>query len=270
MSETQEASRNALSVLSNKKYIFFTSRCNESIRIATALLAAQDRKFVLYQDEGGWLTYKKYIEAAGLEPVQLITQDGLVYEKELERYDHDGVLLINSLAGYVAMHDMPSMYGKAQASDIVVVNDVSGSIGSEEARIGDIIVGSFGKAKPVNVGKGGFIATDNEEYYNWIKEHEEEFIDFNFALLEEKLNNLHKRIEFLKNTAALIKNDLFDMDIVHPDHEGLNVIVRFSNDEEREKIIAYCKEHDYEYTICPREIRINDDAVSIEVKRLLG
>ena len=38
--------------------------------------------------------------------------------------------------------------------------------------------------------------------------------------------------------------------------------------EEKGKIIKYCEENNLQYTICPRYIRVNCDAISIEVKRI--
>ena len=52
--------------------------------------------------------------------------------------------------------------------------------------------------------------------------------------------------------------------IISPGH---NVIVKFNTDEEKEKIINYCDKNELEYTLCPRYIRVEENAVSIEVKR---
>jgi len=60
---------------------------------------------------------------------------------------------------------------------------------------------------------------------------------------------------------------LKDFKIIHAEEEGFNVVVRFKNDEEKEKILKYCEQKEYEYTICPRYIRVNENAVCIEVKR---
>ena len=46
------------------------------------------------------------------------------------------------------------------------------------------------------------------------------------------------------------------------------VLVKFKNEIERLNIAAYCTKNEREYTVCPREIRIMEDAISIEVKRL--
>ena len=76
------------------------------------------------------------------------------------------------------------------------------------------------------------------------------------------------RIAMYERVNKKIKNDLKEFDVIHRESKGINVIVKFKDDEEKEKIINCCKTNSYEYTVCPRYIRVNENAVSIEVKRL--
>ena len=85
--------------------------------------------------------------------------------------------------------------------------------------------------------------------------------------LMEKLKLLPERLEMLKKHTLKIKKDLGELDIIHPENNGINVIIKFKDKFERERIINYCEKHDYEYTECPRYIRVNCNAISIEVKR---
>ena len=62
----------------------------------------------------------------------------------------------------------------------MLINDVAGRIGTKEAKVGDILLGSFGRWKPLNVESGGFLATDNKEYYEFLKEFE---VDIDFEKL---------------------------------------------------------------------------------------
>ncbi|MCA9477777.1 MAG: DegT/DnrJ/EryC1/StrS family aminotransferase [Nanoarchaeota archaeon] len=265
----KETCKTILKIMTGKEFVHFTPRCNRSIEIAMQVLKRLSRTTVLFQEEGGWLTYEKYIQQAGLEPIKMITDDGLVYEKEVSRYDMDAALIINSLAGYVALQDMDSLSGVCATHDVFLINDVSGSIGLPQGKVGDIVVGSFGKAKPVNLGSGGFIATNDKEIFDLIKELDPEEEDLPFTLLEKKLRTLEERRTFLQQEAQKIKDDLKDLNIVHPEHKGINVIIRYEDDVQKQKILSYCKEHDLEFTECPRMIRILDNAISIEVKRLV-
>jgi hypothetical protein len=269
--EAKETCKTMIKILTKKEHIIFTSRCNEAIRISLQIAKEEGGENGLYQEEGGWLTYKKYIEQAHLTPITLTTNDGIIFEKELQLFNQEGVLIINSLAGYVKHHDMNAIETECLLHDIFLINDVSGSIGSNQAKQGDIIVGSFGKAKPVPLGEGGFFATNNKELYElFFKLAEEDFKEeqLDFIRLKKLLEDLPKRLTFLKNTCEDIKQDLKDLAIVHPEGEGCNVIIRYENEEEKKKIINYCEEKNLEYTSCPREIRILDEAISIEVKRL--
>lgn len=270
LEEARENSRTILKILTEKKHVLFTNRGNASIKLAMRLVARLGKSNVLYQEEGGWLTYKKSIEQARLQPVLLSTNDGLVQPGDLPYHEHDSALLVNSLPGYAVLEDMNELANVCFANNIILVNDVSGSIGTEEAKIGEIIIGSFGKAKPLDLGKGGFIAIDDDEMFEELRSLDDDYEEplLNYVLLEKKLRGLDERRTFLSSLAEKIKVDLKDMNIVHRDgNGGLNVIIRFENEGEKDRIIQYCEDNDFEFTVCPREIRILDDAISIEVKR---
>jgi hypothetical protein len=86
--------------------------------------------------------------------------------------------------------------------------------------------------------------------------------------LKKKFEELPARLETFKKTRAQILDDLQSFSIIHKDKDGINVIVKFDDDEVKQRIIDYCKENKLAYTECPRYIRVNEPAVSIEVKRL--
>jgi len=262
----KENCRTMIKILTGKPNVIFTNRCNTSIKKSLHIALSINRSNVLIQDEGGWLYYDKFIKQNGLDSIRMITNHGLIFPKELLYYDNATVLLINSLSGYIAQQPMNEISTNCLVKDILLINDVSGSIGTPDAKYGDIIVGSFGKGKPVDAGFGGFIATEDASLLTFIEDKEDFQMDY--YLLETKLKNLTNRLSFLKSTASKVKDDLKDFDIIHKEKDGLNVIVKFSSEEEKEKIIFYCKENNFEHTLCPREIRIMEDAVSIEIKRL--
>jgi len=54
--------------------------------------------------------------------------------------------------------------------------------------------------------------------------------------------------------------------IIHFNSRSFNVVVKCSG-YDREKVIRFCRQNSYEFTLCPRYIRVNADAVSIELKR---
>lgn len=254
--------------LVGKKYLAFTPRGNAAIKLILEILKMQ-KKYdkVLLQDQGGWLTYPQFVEKLKFEKIELKTDYGLVYANDLKEYK-DSILLINSMPAYAFLVDMDAVMEVSKENNIFVINDVSGSIGTEEAKFGDVVFGSFGEDKPLELGEGGFIATDNEEFFKEIvllNTHKptDEFLD----KLDEKIDLLEDRLSFFEIARYQVIDDLNLYNIIHPEEKGINVIIKYSNEMELNEILLYLKENNLEHTMCPRYIRVNDVAVSIEIKR---
>jgi dTDP-4-amino-4,6-dideoxygalactose transaminase len=253
-----------LKELTNKEHIKIVSRGNKAILYALRIAKKLGKTKVFIQDQGGWITYTQFIKKLKLELNILKTDYGLIKKEELKKINKDSVLLINSLPGYFVQENIETIYPTCKKKNCLVINDISGSIGTKAAKIGDILVCSFGEDKPLNYGKGGLLAVEKEEWFNLTEINEEE-LEKDFY---EKLSNLGKRLLRLNEINKKIKHDLKDFKIIHKNKKGINVIVKFNNDKEKNKIISYCEKNKYSFTICPRYIRVNCDAVSIEVKRL--
>lgn len=244
-----------LSELTGKKNIYITQRGNVSIKESLKFAKSLGFDKVFMQDQGGWITYDQFAEKLKLNIQTIKTDYGLV-----KGTFENCILLINTMPGYGYLQDTEDIKTKKS----IVINDASGSIGHAQAKWGDIILGSFGDDKPVNLGKGGFIATNYKMNIDEEKLDEDEK-----KKLLTLLKDLHLRQDHLSHTQKLIKNDLRKFDIVHPNKEGINVIIKTKNDKEKQEIIDYCEKHKHQYTECPREIRINEPGISIEVKRVL-
>jgi|FLOH01.1.fsa_nt_gi hypothetical protein len=246
-----DSCKNQLKKLTGKKYIIFTRRCNDSIKLALQIVKNKGFSKILTQDQGGWLTYTQFIEKLNLEEIRIKTNHGII-----QQLPKGEVLLLHSSPGYYALQEM-------NFKDIFIINDVCGSIGTSSAKVGDLIVGSFGKWKPINLGNGGFIATDDLMMYDFLKDLE---VDLDFKLLNEKILSLANKLKFYKKHSDKAKFDLKDFEILKG--EGINVIVKFSSEDEKEKLINYCDQNNYEFVECPKYIRVLDQAISIEIKRL--
>jgi len=250
-----------LKELTGKKQIKLVESGDHAILSVLKFCKSIGKEKVLIQDQGGWLTYRDYPKKVGLEKAELKTDYGILDLDDLkEKADEKSVLLINSLNGYFSEQLMQEIAEICAEKKCLLVNDASGSIGTDIGKIGDIMLCSFGKDKPVNLHYGGFIAYDSGEF-------EGEFDDSKLSALSDELDKLFAKLLAWETRNAQIKEDLKDFDIIHRESKGINVIVKFSSEEEKEKILEYCKENDLPYTICPRYIRVNCDAVSIEVKR---
>ena len=242
-----------LTELTGKKYITLTYRGNDAIKQVVDLF--QD-KTIIIPDQGGWLTYKKYPKKFEI----LETKDGLINPESLTQYKNQ-VLLLHSLGGYFTEQPMKQISNVCEKNKIILINDVAGSIGTDLAKYGDYIVGSFGDWKPINFGYGGFIATNKKEKFN--ETFDNRYID----KLLSKLKELNQRLTYLNSLSKQVKKDLSDYNILNRSHKSLVVIVEYKNEQEKNEIIKYCNKNKLEYTQCPRYIRVNKQAISIEIKR---
>jgi hypothetical protein len=175
-------------------------------------------------------------------------------------------LLYSNPAGYFAHQPIKEIYEVCNLKCLVIA-DVTGCIGDPElcdGRYADIMVGSFGRWKPVNLGYGGFISfkRENKEPYK------DRFDDARMDELVNRLSAASSRLKFLYQACGKIKQDLADYDIIHADRKGVNVVVRLHDNNQKKELIEYCERNKYEYTLCPRYIRVLEQAISIEVKRL--
>jgi len=260
--------------LTGKKFVLFVQRGNVAIRLALKLAKNIGYKRVLLQNQGGWITYSQFCKKEKLEYSDIKTDYGIVELSTIK--DYSGcALLINSMPGYAALQKMREITRVCMRQNIFLINDASGSIGTEEAKFGDLILGSFAIDKPVNIeGHGGFIATDNDEYFNFLENNNPEF-EIEFPVLLGRLNDLNKRICELKNLRNKLIQQLeateFANNIIHKEKkdygEGINLIVKFDSEKQKEKLIKLAEKENLEFTLCPRDIRVNINAVSFEVKR---
>ncbi len=256
----------------NMKYIELTSRGNTAIFSALyCTRKINPKKVVLIPDQGGWFTYKKYPLYLEQNIVEVKTYHGILDLNDLKKkVKGANCLLYSTPAGYFAEQPVKEIYNICKNKCLVIL-DVSGSIGLKDySKYCDIMIGSFGDGKPVNLGYGGFVAVNKKELFDKPKEI------FNLTIFEEKyykpllekLNNLDSRYKYLEKINNKIKNDLKHYNIIHKDKQGINVVIKFKDKQEKEKIINYCNKHKYQLRICPFYIRVKAKAISIEVKRL--
>ena len=257
-------SKQILSGLTRKENIYFTRRGNVSIKTSLRVAKEKGKTKVIIQDQGGWITYNQFPEELKMELVKVKTDYGQAILEELKKVaDSSSVILWNSAPGYFCFeNNMDKILELTKKNDAMLINDVSGSIGEECAKFGDIIIGSFGRWKPIWIEQGGFIASD----YDLIIQ-EEIFDDQFFNKLSSALDNLDKRKNFLLSISQNVKNELKEFNILKSNQKGYNVIIKYGDEKAKQKIIKYCADNDFEYTQCPRYIRVMEDAISIEIKR---
>lgn len=248
------------------------TNCGNSA-IFTALYTAKKlnpKPFILIPDQGGWKTYKTFPKMLNFEVKLIKTDDGIIDLDDLAAKAKTGAaLLFQGIAGYFAEQPLQRISKICRENKCLMIQDVSGSLGQYncDGKLADIIVGSFGRWKLIDVGFGGFISSDEDHFQDnealKLAKH-----NIDMGVLLKKLEEADDKFDFLLKRAEKIKKDLRKHDIVHKEKKGLNVVIRFKDEDEKKEIKTYCKDNDLEYTTCPRYIRVEDDAISIEVKRL--
>ncbi|NTV24355.1 MAG: hypothetical protein HGA85_08380 [Nanoarchaeota archaeon] len=265
--EMMEKASQEIGKLVSKKHVFFADRGNTAILLALKLAVSLGKSRLFMQDQGGWITYGQYGRKLKLEMISFATDHGIIRLEDLSGLDEKSILLVNSMPGYYALQkNMGEITSICESRGAFLINDASGSIGTESAKHGDIILGSFGEWKPVEVGYGGFLAFDKEYRDFFRAENKRPVNDFQEKLLAE-LAKLEDKTRHIFALQEKVKKDLLRYDILQRDSKGFNVIVMYSTDKEKEELLAYCVSNKLEYTECPRYIRVLDKAISIELKR---
>jgi hypothetical protein len=263
---TQQKIKSILRTLTNHDYIELTQRGNASIKVALSNVEGK----VLIPEEGGWLSYKTLPKTLGLEIEEVKCHDSKIDLNDLRIKSKEcSVFLYQNPGGYFAEEPIKEIYEICKSNSCLVIMDVSGSIGTElcNGKQADILVCSFGRWKLVDAGIGGFVSARNDEIWQKIKPSQ---FDDEIALLKilHKLEDLPNRIGKLELARETILDDLKTFNVVYPQDTGFVVVVKYSNNHERGDLVNYCKDNDLDFTEGPRYIRINKEAISIEVKRL--
>jgi len=257
-----------LKELTKHNYIGILLKGDKAIWSALHLV----KKKLLIPEEGGWMSYEKFPKKLNLDTDKVKCNNAIIDLEDLkEKVTEADVFLYQNPGGYHAEQDIKQVYEICKENNCLVVLDISGAIGTKlcDGNYADVMLGSFGKWKLIDAGTGGFISCKEESIFNQIKDtfevlDDEEQLD----IINKKINDLPNRIKFLTERRNKVLEDLKEYNIINKDHLGFVVIVEFTTDNVRESIINYCNNNNLEYTECPRYIRINKTAISIEIKRI--
>lgn len=264
------------------KHIYLTESGDHAIFGMMHYLKTAGYQQVIIPDQGGWLTHRQYPKKFKLALVEMKTDYGLVVLDELEKLcvhasknSIKTAFIITSFAGYCAEQPLKEISTICKKYNVLLVEDTNAFGDSDRqnrlcnGKLSDIIVGSFGKWKVVNNYHGGFISSNMKEVIDSLKDAKiEEKIKPKDLDEKKLLGNLEKapaRLNFLIETSVRIKKELSEngIKIFHKDVRGIGVIT-----EHKQEVIDYCKKNNLDYTECPRYIRVNEKAISIELKRL--
>ncbi|MBI3032133.1 hypothetical protein HYY69_01555 [Candidatus Woesearchaeota archaeon] len=251
----------------SKEQIYLTNSGDAALYAALWIAKNKGFKRLLIPDQGGWLSYKKYGKQLGFEIIALKTNLGIINAKDLKQYgtDNKTVLLCTSLAGYYQQQPLKELITICKTQNIFVILDVNNLSDEINKQINpNIMVSSFGKWKVVNNYHGGCIASNEKFVFSQEIEDKIKPKNLDCGKLLLNLKKAPERLQMLQEKCFGIITDLKQqgIKIFNKDNKGIVVIA-----EDDEQIKNYCKEHNLEFVLCPREIRINEKAISIEVKR---
>ena len=247
-----------------KKHVRIVDRGNSAIMLSLVVAKSLGYKKVMVADEGRWLTHPQYPEKLGMEVIELKTDDALLDPKTLVK---DAVLIYNCMGGYFVEEPVEEIYKEAKKKNVFVINDTSVLPDKKLTSNADIIIGSFGRWKVVDNHYGGFVAADNEGWLHADIGKDIEPREMDWKTFSEKLKEADNRLKWLYKECKRLKEGLKGHDVAYRDSNSLVVVVRYKDENEKQEIIEYAAKEGYEITECPREIRINSNAISIEVKR---
>lgn len=277
MKENQEVLK-LLSGFTGHKHVRLVHRGNAAIFCALYIVKRINPKpFILIPDQGGWISFRTYPKMLGFDVRTVKTNRGLIDLIDLEKKAESGAaLLVTSFAGYFAEQPMSYISKLCRKNNCLIIEDASGAVGDEvlcDGAYSDIIVASFGKWKPINVEYGGFISVKKDEYF---REAKDIFSITNhyprYDVLLGKLKCAKERIKDMVKKAQAVKQELKErfpgLKIIHEDLRGINVVVRYMSEKEKELLMGYCDEKGFAHVACPEYTRLDEDAISIELKRI--
>ncbi len=242
--------------------------------ITSALSIFPEGSTVLIPEEGGWIHYQKAPVQLGLKIVEVKCDDAKINLADLQEKinsERPSAFLYQNPGGYFAQQPMKEIYGLCLRNKCAVIMDVSGSLGTPlgNGNYADILVGSFGKWKLVDAKTGGFISTNDKGTWGKLKPNITILENSNaLSTVQAKLDGLQQRIAQLQQLQKKILVDLQELNPIYCHDAGFVVVVKYITEDEKKEILAYCVKHQLAYTQCPRYIRVNKAAISIELKQI--
>ncbi len=250
---------------------------------------------ILIPDQGAWNGFKQIANFLNKDLITVKTNKGLIDLDnlnesiilasenkmiDLEDENNKSALFLTSFAAYTAEQDLKAICDFAHKNNILVVEDASGAIGDYENRLAngdysDIIIGSTGSPKIVNVEDGGFITTNDDKLF----EKSKLLLKTNNASnitacgiyneLDFAKDNLKKTVDACLYLKEAIE-DKTDFNVFHKDKRGINVIIETDDS----KSLSYKLRQEFVLdshgmiTKCPNYNRLKEKAVAIEIKNL--
>ena len=248
---------------------------------------------ILIPDQGAWNGFKQIVNFLNKNLITVKTNQGLVdldYLNEsiisssensiidLDDENNKSALFLTSFAAYTAEQDIKEISDIIHKNNMVLVEDASGAIGDWENKLAngtysDIIIGSTGSPKIVNVEDGGFITTNDNSLFDksrlLLKTNKASNITACgiYNELDFAQENLEKTIDSCLYLKEKIENET-GFEVFHKDKRGINVIIKTDDP----KSLSYKLRQEFVLdshgmiTKCPNYNRLKEKAVALEIK----
>ena len=280
-----------LATITNHRYAKLVNSGNSAILAAMNSIDGA----ILISDQGAWNGFKQIANFLNKDLITVMTNKGLIDLDELNESiilsseediidlddeNNKSALFLTSFAAYTAEQDMKAICDFAHRNNILVVEDASGAIGDNENRLAngnysDIIIGSTGSPKIVNVEDGGFITANDDGFFEKSR----------LLLKTNKASNItacgiYNELDFAKDNlkktvdACLYLKEAIEektsFNVFHKDKRGINLII----ETEDPKSLSYKLRQEFVLdshgmiTKCPNYNRLKEKAVALEIKNL--
>lgn len=264
---------NKINQLTNSKYAKMTSSGNNSIFTALSSINGS----VIIPDQGGWHGFKQIAKFLNKDIITLKTDFGIINPDKMDEIEipDNSALIFTSFAGYTAEQDIKAISKYCHENEITTIEDASAGIGDKNKILGnckysDIIIASTGKPKIINVGNGGFIATNDEDLFSKTSlplklSKTNEII---CAGIYEELKSVEENLQITLNAKDYLNKHIDNT--IHGDKRGVNLIIRHDNPKEKTwelKQKLPINESGF-INRCPNYNRVKAKAISIEIKNL--
>ena len=265
--------REKIKELTSHEFVKMTSSGNNSIFIALSAIEGD----IIIPDQGGWHGFKQIAKFLNKNIITLETDLGLIDPLLLDELNvkENSALIFTSFAGYTAEQDVKKISRYCKSNNITTIEDASAGIGDEKHNLGngnysDIIIASTGSPKIINVGSGGFITTNNEEFFDKTSLPQKLSKTNNIICsgIYSELDLVRKNLELSLNATEHLKNNIDD--VIHKNKRGVNVIIPTDNAKEISWNLKKSLPTDKSgfITTCPNYNRVKTKAVAVEIKNL--
>ena len=134
----------------------------------------------------------------------------------------------------------------------------------------DIILASTGSQKIINVGSGGFIATDDDDVFKRtsLPQKLSKTTEIICSGIDNEIDNVSKNLQVSLNATEHVKKHI--PNTLHTDKRGINVIIPHDNSKsicwDLKKTLT--RDKSGIITTCPNYNRVKQKAICIEIKNL--